>query len=174
MLYADSHLHEVCWYACVYRPWVVCSINCATSLFLLGRAKWLSVMEVSLSQTTPATLRTCTVSSVSTHTALCTACTSCVCAVTVSLNVNFHVSDETKHPLFIDFSGYMLEPEPDMRPDIYQISYFAFKMARKECPVPNVHVSHHGKRNGRHLRWGICCRVSVKSSWVSSFFFFFL
>ncbi|XP_028269529.1 AP2-associated protein kinase 1 isoform X6 [Parambassis ranga] len=34
---------------------------------------------------------------------------------------------------------YMLEPDPDMRPDIYQVSYFAFKMVRRECPVPNVH-----------------------------------
>ncbi|XP_061762666.1 AP2-associated protein kinase 1-like isoform X8 [Nerophis ophidion] len=34
---------------------------------------------------------------------------------------------------------YMLEPDPDMRPDIYQVSYFAFKLNRQECPVPNVH-----------------------------------
>ncbi|XP_069380073.1 AP2-associated protein kinase 1 isoform X16 [Paralichthys olivaceus] len=34
---------------------------------------------------------------------------------------------------------YMLEPDPDKRPDIYQISYFAFKLARRECPIPNVH-----------------------------------
>ncbi|KAI4821267.1 hypothetical protein KUCAC02_029209 [Chaenocephalus aceratus] len=36
---------------------------------------------------------------------------------------------------------YMLEPDADKRPDIYQISYFAFKLARRECPVPNVHNS---------------------------------
>ncbi|XP_073675743.1 AP2-associated protein kinase 1 isoform X2 [Garra rufa] len=36
---------------------------------------------------------------------------------------------------------YMLEPDPDMRPDIYQVSYFAFKLARKECPVQNIHNS---------------------------------
>lgn len=60
----------------LYRPWVVYSISCATSRFLLGRAKWLSVTEVSLSQTTPATPKTCTVSLVSnpvtqnTHTVL--------------------------------------------------------------------------------------------------------
>ncbi|XP_078107707.1 AP2-associated protein kinase 1-like isoform X8 [Sander vitreus] len=36
---------------------------------------------------------------------------------------------------------YMLEPDPDKRPDVYQISYFAFKLARRECPVPNVHNS---------------------------------
>ncbi|XP_043102180.1 AP2-associated protein kinase 1 isoform X3 [Puntigrus tetrazona] len=36
---------------------------------------------------------------------------------------------------------YMLEPDPDMRPDIYQVSYLAFKLARKECPVQNIHNS---------------------------------
>ncbi|XP_023658143.2 AP2-associated protein kinase 1-like isoform X5 [Paramormyrops kingsleyae] len=34
---------------------------------------------------------------------------------------------------------YMLEPDPDRRPDIYQLSYFAFKLARRDCPVQNVH-----------------------------------
>ncbi|XP_035618343.1 AP2-associated protein kinase 1-like isoform X8 [Oncorhynchus keta] len=33
---------------------------------------------------------------------------------------------------------YMLEPDPDKRPDIYQVSYFAFKHAHRDCPVPNV------------------------------------
>ncbi|XP_042343454.1 AP2-associated protein kinase 1-like isoform X7 [Plectropomus leopardus] len=36
---------------------------------------------------------------------------------------------------------YMLEPDPDKRPDVYQISHFAFKLARRECPVPNVNNS---------------------------------
>ncbi|XP_059359086.1 AP2-associated protein kinase 1-like isoform X7 [Carassius carassius] len=36
---------------------------------------------------------------------------------------------------------YMLEPDPDIRPDIYQVSYFAFKLAQKECPVQNIHNS---------------------------------
>ncbi|XP_047236974.1 AP2-associated protein kinase 1-like isoform X7 [Girardinichthys multiradiatus] len=36
---------------------------------------------------------------------------------------------------------YMLEPDPDKRPDIYQVSYFAFKLAQHECPVPNLHNS---------------------------------
>ncbi|KAM4746540.1 AP2-associated protein kinase 1 isoform 2-T4 [Anableps anableps] len=36
---------------------------------------------------------------------------------------------------------YMLEPDPDKRPDIYQVSYFAFKLARQECPIPNLHNS---------------------------------
>ncbi|KAL0965611.1 hypothetical protein UPYG_G00283530 [Umbra pygmaea] len=33
---------------------------------------------------------------------------------------------------------YMLEPDPDKRPDIYQVSYFAFKLAHRDCPVQNV------------------------------------
>uniref|UniRef100_A0A6Q2YG40 non-specific serine/threonine protein kinase n=1 Tax=Esox lucius TaxID=8010 RepID=A0A6Q2YG40_ESOLU len=36
---------------------------------------------------------------------------------------------------------YMLEPDPEKRPDIYQVSYFAFKLARIECPIQNVHNS---------------------------------
>ncbi|XP_067857160.1 AP2-associated protein kinase 1 isoform X8 [Heptranchias perlo] len=32
---------------------------------------------------------------------------------------------------------FMLEPDPDRRPDIYQVSHFAFKQMRKECPVQN-------------------------------------
>lgn len=35
----------------------------------------------------------------------------------------------------------MLEPDQDKRPDIYQVSYFAFKLAGKDCPVPNLLVS---------------------------------
>uniref|UniRef100_UPI0037E95162 AP2-associated protein kinase 1-like isoform X2 n=1 Tax=Semicossyphus pulcher TaxID=241346 RepID=UPI0037E95162 len=33
---------------------------------------------------------------------------------------------------------YMLEPDPDKRPDIYQVSHFAFKQAQRTCPVQNV------------------------------------
>ncbi|KAF7665384.1 hypothetical protein LDENG_00145080 [Lucifuga dentata] len=33
---------------------------------------------------------------------------------------------------------YMLEPDPDKRPDIYQVSFFAFKLAQRTCPVQNV------------------------------------
>ncbi|XP_060787287.1 AP2-associated protein kinase 1-like isoform X2 [Neoarius graeffei] len=36
---------------------------------------------------------------------------------------------------------YMLEPDPDVRPDIYQVSHFAFKLAHKDSPVQNVHNS---------------------------------
>lgn len=40
-----------------------------------------------------------------------------------------------------DTVGYMLEPEPEQRPDIYQVSSFAFRLAGRECPVPNLFVS---------------------------------
>nr|XP_020461632.1 AP2-associated protein kinase 1-like isoform X2 [Monopterus albus] len=33
---------------------------------------------------------------------------------------------------------YMLEPDPDKRPDIYLVSYFAFKLAQQPCPIQNV------------------------------------
>uniref|UniRef100_W5MKI6 non-specific serine/threonine protein kinase n=1 Tax=Lepisosteus oculatus TaxID=7918 RepID=W5MKI6_LEPOC len=36
---------------------------------------------------------------------------------------------------------YMLEPDLEKRPDIYQVSYFAFKLAGKENPVPNLSSS---------------------------------
>ncbi|XP_043094317.1 BMP-2-inducible protein kinase isoform X1 [Puntigrus tetrazona] len=36
---------------------------------------------------------------------------------------------------------YMLEPDQEKRPDIYQVSYFAFWLAGKECPVPNLFSS---------------------------------
>ncbi|XP_008938164.1 PREDICTED: BMP-2-inducible protein kinase-like, partial [Merops nubicus] len=34
---------------------------------------------------------------------------------------------------------YMLEPDQEQRPDIFQVSYFAFKLAKKDCPVSNIH-----------------------------------
>lgn len=43
---------------------------------------------------------------------------------------------------FLFLPGYMLEPDQEKRPDIYQVSYFAFKLAGKDCPVPNLFVSH--------------------------------
>ncbi|XP_072290230.1 AP2-associated protein kinase 1 isoform X2 [Eucyclogobius newberryi] len=55
---------------------------------------------------------------------------------------NFTIPDNSRYSQEIHcFIRYMLEPDPDKRPDIYQVSYFAFKLARRECPVPNVHNS---------------------------------
>ncbi|XP_075785576.1 BMP-2-inducible protein kinase isoform X2 [Pelodiscus sinensis] len=36
---------------------------------------------------------------------------------------------------------YMLEPDQEWRPDIFQVSYFAFKFAKKECPLSNINNS---------------------------------
>ncbi|XP_025959149.2 BMP-2-inducible protein kinase isoform X4 [Dromaius novaehollandiae] len=36
---------------------------------------------------------------------------------------------------------YMLEPDQERRPDIFQVSYFAFKLAKKDCPVSNINNS---------------------------------
>ncbi|XP_075854796.1 BMP-2-inducible protein kinase isoform X2 [Microcebus murinus] len=36
---------------------------------------------------------------------------------------------------------FMLEPDPERRPDIFQVSHFAFKFAKKECPVSNINNS---------------------------------
>ncbi|NXG08282.1 BMP2K kinase, partial [Sakesphorus luctuosus] len=36
---------------------------------------------------------------------------------------------------------YMLEPDQERRPDIFQVSYFAFKIAKKDCPVSNINNS---------------------------------
>ncbi|XP_062991359.1 BMP-2-inducible protein kinase isoform X2 [Elgaria multicarinata webbii] len=36
---------------------------------------------------------------------------------------------------------YMLEPDQERRPDIFQVSYFAFKLAKKDCPISNINNS---------------------------------
>lgn len=35
----------------------------------------------------------------------------------------------------------MLDPDPDTRPDIYQVASLTFKLAGRDCPVRNVNVS---------------------------------
>uniref|UniRef100_A0A8D2QDS2 Protein kinase domain-containing protein n=1 Tax=Zonotrichia albicollis TaxID=44394 RepID=A0A8D2QDS2_ZONAL len=54
----------------------------------------------------------------------------------------FTIPDNSRHSQDMHcLIRYMLEPDPDKRPDIYQVSYFAFKLAKKECPVQNVQNS---------------------------------
>ncbi|CAB1322448.1 unnamed protein product, partial [Coregonus sp. 'balchen'] len=54
----------------------------------------------------------------------------------------FIVPDNSKFSLKLHcLIRYMLEPDHEKRPDIYQVSYFAFKLAGKECPVPNLFSS---------------------------------
>ncbi|XP_075960462.1 AP2-associated protein kinase 1-like isoform X8 [Anarhichas minor] len=55
---------------------------------------------------------------------------------------SFTIPDNSRYsPDMHGLIRYMLEPDPDKRPDIYQISHVAFKLARRECPVPNEHNS---------------------------------
>uniref|UniRef100_A0A671SCF3 non-specific serine/threonine protein kinase n=1 Tax=Sinocyclocheilus anshuiensis TaxID=1608454 RepID=A0A671SCF3_9TELE len=52
---------------------------------------------------------------------------------------NFTIPDNSRYSQDMHrLIRYMLEPDPDKRPDIYQVSYFAFKLARRDCPVQNV------------------------------------
>ena len=37
----------------------------------------------------------------------------------------------------------MLEPDPIKRPDIFQVSYLAFSLTQKPCPVKNINVKHY-------------------------------
>lgn len=46
-----------------------------------------------------------------------------------------------KHFLLFQSLGYMLEPDQERRPDIFQVSFFAFKLAKKDCPISNINVS---------------------------------
>ena len=34
----------------------------------------------------------------------------------------------------------MLEPDPQKRPDIFQVSYLTFQLAQRPCPVKNAEV----------------------------------
>ncbi|XP_039768159.1 AP2-associated protein kinase 1 [Ornithorhynchus anatinus] len=55
---------------------------------------------------------------------------------------NFTIPDNSRYSQDMHcLIRYMLEPDPDKRPDIYQVSYFSFKLVRRECPVPNVQNS---------------------------------
>lgn len=36
---------------------------------------------------------------------------------------------------------FMLQVDADGRPDIYQVSCVAFRLAKKDCPVANANVS---------------------------------
>uniref|UniRef100_A0A8C9RRD2 non-specific serine/threonine protein kinase n=1 Tax=Scleropages formosus TaxID=113540 RepID=A0A8C9RRD2_SCLFO len=55
---------------------------------------------------------------------------------------NFTIPDNSRYSQDMHcLIRYMLEPDPDKRPDIYQVSYFAFKLARRDCPIQNVHNS---------------------------------
>ncbi len=41
----------------------------------------------------------------------------------------------------LDIVEYMLCVDPEKRPDVYQVSYVAFKITGRETPIQNLHVS---------------------------------
>ncbi|XP_062870570.1 AP2-associated protein kinase 1 isoform X2 [Trichomycterus rosablanca] len=52
---------------------------------------------------------------------------------------NFTIPDNSRYSYDMHcLIRYMLEPDPDKRPDIYQVSHIAFRLARHECPVQNT------------------------------------
>lgn len=54
-------------------------------------------------------------------------------------NGNFYIPDNSKYSIGLhQLIGYMLEPDPDKRPDIYQVSSIAFKLCNKDNPVKNL------------------------------------
>lgn len=61
----------------------------------------------------------------------------------------------------------MLEPDPDSRPDIYQVAVIAFQIQGKECPVQNLHVCMHAcvnvNVNVKYLIFGVCKKIVDKN-----------
>ena len=55
---------------------------------------------------------------------------------------NFTIPDESKYSKDLHcLIRYMLEPNPDARPDIYQVAHFAFSAAKLRNPVRNINGS---------------------------------
>ncbi|XP_044010932.1 AP2-associated protein kinase 1 isoform X2 [Aphidius gifuensis] len=53
---------------------------------------------------------------------------------------NFVIPDNSKYSKQLNnLIRYMLEIDPELRPDIYQVSIIAFKLQGKDCPVQNLH-----------------------------------
>lgn len=54
---------------------------------------------------------------------------------------NFSIPDNSRYSKGLhQLIRYMLEPDPDKRPDIYQVSSIAFPLLGKENPVVNLMV----------------------------------
>ncbi|XP_057337940.1 BMP-2-inducible protein kinase isoform X2 [Microplitis mediator] len=53
---------------------------------------------------------------------------------------NFTIPDNSRYSKSLhNLIRYMLEPDPDLRPDIFQVSSIAFQIQGKECPVQNLY-----------------------------------
>jgi AP2-associated kinase len=57
-------------------------------------------------------------------------------------NGNFTIPDNSKYSKAMhQLIRYMLEPECDKRPNIFQVGEIAFRMAGRANPIQNLHVS---------------------------------
>ncbi|GLH05540.1 Putative glycogen synthase kinase-3 homolog [Gryllus bimaculatus] len=55
---------------------------------------------------------------------------------------NFTIPDNSRYSKGVHcLIRYMLEPDQDKRPDIFQVSFVAFSLQGKDCPVQNLHKS---------------------------------
>lgn len=55
---------------------------------------------------------------------------------------NFTIPDNSRYSRQMhSLIKYMLEVDPEKRPDIFQVSYVAFTLAGRDCPVQNLHNS---------------------------------
>ncbi|KAJ1521098.1 hypothetical protein ONE63_002800 [Megalurothrips usitatus] len=53
---------------------------------------------------------------------------------------NFSIPDNSRYSKGMhSLLRYMLEPDQEKRPDIFQVATIAFTLAGKDCPVPNLH-----------------------------------
>ena len=60
--------------------------------------------------------------------------------ISMFLFVSLFIHSKNKSSIKID---YMLDPDPIKRPDIFQVSYLAFSLIQKPCPVKNINVKHY-------------------------------
>ncbi|XP_061196230.1 uncharacterized protein LOC133204499 [Saccostrea echinata] len=52
---------------------------------------------------------------------------------------NFTIPDDSRYSKMMhSLIAYILEVDPEKRPDIYQVSWLAFSMSHRDCPVPNM------------------------------------
>ncbi len=52
-----------------------------------------------------------------------------------------NIQGDTNVNGILNFPEYMLQVDPEKRPDIYQVSALAFRIVGRETPVQNLHVS---------------------------------
>ncbi|KAL3875356.1 hypothetical protein ACJMK2_033313 [Sinanodonta woodiana] len=54
---------------------------------------------------------------------------------------NFTIPDDSKYSQNLHrLIAYMMEVDPDKRPDIFQVSWVAFRLRGMDCPVPNMNA----------------------------------